>query len=440
MMLAVLAASVAVSASAQNPIIMNQFTADPDARVFDGKVYLYPSHDIRATDGQGRPGWFCMQDYHVFSSSDLTDWQDHGVIVSQDKVPWVKQRSYSMWAPDCFYRNGKYYFYFPSMPKDSSHRKGFAIGVAISDKPYGPFTPQPEPVSNVHGIDPNVLVDKDGQAYLVWAEGDIYIARLKKDMLHLEGTPHVIGGLPEKGLKEGPFMFERKGIYYLIYPHVQDKTERLEYAISDDPMGPFKVTGVIMDATPDCWTNQASVIKYKGQWYLFYHHNYLSPDFDKNRSVAIDSLFFNTDGTIRKVRPSLRGVGLTPATAKIQVDRYSAKSKAGASIAFLDPSDVFKGWKTVFNGPNAWVRYNAVAFGSNPLKSVSVRAQSETGGVLQLRLDKQDGPVVARVQVPASATWSNINVPLSSFKKGRHNLIVESTGDKKVEIDWVRFR
>jgi hypothetical protein len=86
------------------------------------------------------------------------------------------------------------------------------------------------------------------------------------------------------------------------------------------------------------------------------------------------------------------------------------------------------------------VRYNAVAFGSNPLKSVSVRAQSETGGLLQLRLDKQDGPVVARVRVPASATWSTINVPLAAFKKGRHNLIVESAGDKKVEIDWVRFR
>ncbi|MGH7240067.1 MAG: family 43 glycosylhydrolase, partial [Candidatus Saccharimonadales bacterium] len=266
------------------------------------------------------------------------------------------------------------------------------------------------------------------------------IAKLKKNMLQLDGEPQVIAGLPEKGLKEGPLMFERKGTYYLIYPHVAHKTERLEYAISDHAMGPFKVTGVIMDATPDCWTNQASVIQYKGQWYLFYHHNYLSPHFDKNRSVAIDSLFFNPDGTIRKVKPTLRGVGLTAATAKIQVDRYSAESATGTSVAFLDSSDALKGWKTILDGANAWVRYNAVAFGNDPLKSVCVRARSETGGVLQLRLDTPDGLIIARVRVPASNTWSSINAPLSAFRKGRHNLIVQLAGDKKVEIDWVRFK
>ena len=134
---------------AQNPIITNQFAADPAARVFEGRVYLYPSHDILAGEGRGRVGWFCMEDYHVFSSSNLTDWTDHGVIVSQDKVPWANSRSYSMWAPDCIYRNGKYYFYFPTVAKDSTYGRGFSIGVAISDKPYGPFAPQPEPIKNV---------------------------------------------------------------------------------------------------------------------------------------------------------------------------------------------------------------------------------------------------------------------------------------------------
>ena len=92
---------------AQNPIITDQYTADPSARVFGDKVYVYPSHDILATPGHGRVGWFCMQDYHVFSSPNLTDWKDHGVIVSQDKVPWGKPTGYSMWAPDCIFRNGK---------------------------------------------------------------------------------------------------------------------------------------------------------------------------------------------------------------------------------------------------------------------------------------------------------------------------------------------
>lgn len=102
------------STSAQNPIIRDQFTADPTARVFNGKVYLYPSHDIRAPESFARKDWFCMEDYHVFSSSNLTDWTDHGVIVSQDKVNWVDASTFSMWAPDCIERNGKYYFYFPA--------------------------------------------------------------------------------------------------------------------------------------------------------------------------------------------------------------------------------------------------------------------------------------------------------------------------------------
>ena len=109
-------------AAAQNPIIRNQFTADPTARVFNGKVYLYPSHDIHAPEGQ-RQDWFCMADYHVFSSDNLTEWTDHGVIISQENVPWGNPTGYSMWAPDCVYKNGTYYFYFPNAPKSG---RGFA--------------------------------------------------------------------------------------------------------------------------------------------------------------------------------------------------------------------------------------------------------------------------------------------------------------------------
>ena len=119
--------SVPLVSMAQNPIIRDQFTADPTARVFNNKVYLYPSHDIVPPAGQ-RQDWFCMEDYHVFSSENLTDWTDHGVIVTQNKVPWVKPNSYSMWAPDCVYKDGKYYFYFPSNPASGM---GFGIGVAV---------------------------------------------------------------------------------------------------------------------------------------------------------------------------------------------------------------------------------------------------------------------------------------------------------------------
>ncbi|GAB2461372.1 hypothetical protein GCM10011375_12530 [Hymenobacter qilianensis] len=429
-----------ITAGAQNPFITNQFTADPTARVFNGRVYVYPSHDIPCGPGRGRIGWFCMEDYHVFSSANLTDWTDHGVIVTQNKVPWVKPDSYSMWAPDCIYRNGKYYFYFPTTPKDTTVIKGFTIGVAVADKPTGPFVPQPLPIKGVRGIDPNVLIDKDGQAYLYWSQGEIYGAKLKENMLELASEPKTLGELPTKGLKEGPYVFERKGTYYLTYPHVENKTERLEYATSTSPLGPFKVQGVIMDESPTgCWTNHHSLLEFKNQWYLFYHHNDLSPNFDKNRSVRIDSLSFAPDGSIRKVQPTLRGVGLTDAKQKIQLDRYSRLSNSGASIAFLDTANTFKGWKTVLTNSQAWVQYNEVAFGKQALKTVTMRATAGAGATVQIRTAGAAGPVLAQVVVPKGGQWQEVKAPLSAFKPGTHTLVVSSKTNTPVEIDWVRF-
>ena len=424
---------------AQNPIIRDQFTADPSARVFNGKVYLYPSHDILAKEGQGRPGWFCMADYHVFSSPNLVDWTDHGMIVSQNKVDWVDSTSYSMWAPDCIEKNGKYYFYFPA-GKAKTLGRGFGIGVAVADKPEGPYIPQPEPIQNLHGIDPNGFIDKDGQAYLYWSMRNIYVAKLTDNMLELASEPMVIDNLPKKGLKEGPYMFERNGIYYLTYPHVENKTERLEYAIGDNPLGPFKVTGVIMDEIPGCWTNHHSVIEFKDQWYLFYHYSDLSPQFDKNRSARIDSLFFNEDGTIQKVIPTLRGVGITDASQEIQIGRYSQISEKGVSIAFLDSLNSFEGWKTKFDTAGAWVKYNCVDFENDKLESVCVRVFSNEGSSLQIKLDGIDSPTLAEIEIPPNNDWVLVTAPLLKFESGIHDLIVQQKDNQHVEIDWVRFK
>ena len=424
---------------AQNPIIRDQFSADPSARVFNGTVYLFPSHDILAREGRGRPGWFCMEDYHVFSSSNLTDWTDHGVIVSQNKVNWVDSATFSMWAPDCIDRNGKYYFYFPANVKASSGR-GFGIGVAVADNPAGPYTPQPEPIKNVHGIDPCPFIDKDGQAYIYYAQGKIFAAKLKDNMLELSSEPQVIGDLPAQGLIEGPYMFERNGIYYMTYPHVQNKIERLEYATANNPIGPFKVTGVIMDESPiGTWTIHQSIIEFNNQWYLFYHQNELSPKFDKNRSVRIDSLFFNPDGTIRKVIPTFRGVGVTSALKNIEIDRYSHKSDAGVSVVFLDSLNTFNGWKTILGKQNAWISYNSVDFGSKKIKAVRVKALSQAGGTLQIRLDKADGILFAEVKVPKGTGWKTVDAGLLKFQKGIHNLFVVLKDNNPVEIDWIQF-
>lgn len=428
-----------IAASAQNPFIKGQFTADPTARVFNGKMYVYPSHDIQAPADKPnlRKDWFCMEDYHVFSSENLTDWNDHGVILSQQQVPWVNADSYSMWAPDCTYRDGMYYLYFPAMVKPDSitRRFGMMIGVAVSDRPDGGFVPMAEPIKGVYGIDPCTLIDDDGQAYLYWSGRGMHGARLKPNMLQIDSEPVAIGNLPDGSLKEGPFVFKRKGKYYFTYPWVpvEGETENLSYAMGDSPLGPFEYKGLIMDQSPTkCWTNHHSIVEYKGEWYLFYHHNDYSPQFDKNRSARIDKIHFNDDGTIRKVTPTLRGVGITPATGEIQLDRYSELSKKGAAIAYIDTTDYFAGWKTVLHAKDAYVRYDDVDFGAG-LTSVSARILEGKGKLLVKVNDKTVGEIIVR-------TTGTVTVPVRNVPTGIHSLSLTLANGGPIEVDWIQFR
>lgn len=425
-------------ASAQNPLIMDQFTADPSATVFEGKVYVYPSHDIPCKEGQGFIG-FCMADYHVFSSENLTQWEDHGVILSQDKVDWVNPATYSMWAPDCIYKNGKYYFYFPAISKEKPG--GRRIGVAIADSPKGPFIPQPTFIENLMGIDPCPFIDKDGQAYIYWGSRDkLSMARLKDNMLELASEPEQVMGISDKFM-EGPYLFERNGNYYLTFPHKVDKTERLDYAMATNPMGPFKYMGTIMDESPvGCWTNHQSIIQYKNQWYLFYHHNDLSPEFDKNRSIRADSLFFHADGSIQKVTPTLRGVGLTDPASKIQIDRYSEVVKDGVTISWLDAANKPAGWKTTLNAEGAWVRYNAVDFSNKKFKTVSVNSLAKDDGVVEIRTSAVDGPLLATLKIGKDDNWKQVNSKIKKAPKGIQDLYIVLKEGKGLEVDWITFK
>ena len=425
------------AAFATNPLITDQFTADPTARVFEGRIYVYPSHDIIATPGKGRPGWFCMEDYHAFSSENLTDWTDHGVIVAQNAVPWVRPDSYGMWAPDCVEKDGKYYFYFPAPPKEG---RGFGIGVAIADRPTGPFTPQPKPIEGAHGIDPCVFIDKDGSAYLFYAARKIFVVKLKPNMVELDGAPQAIENLPTHGLIEGPFVFERKGVYYLTYPHAATKAERLEYAMGPSPSGPFTPAGVIMDESPSgCWTNHQSIVEYRGEWLLFYHDDDLSPKFDKARSIRADYLSFNNDGTIRKVVPTLRGVGTVDANSEIQVDRYSAISGDPVAVSFVDPANPRTGWKIALPVTKSWVRFDRVDFGRSSLRRVQARATAAKGTTIEIRVDREDGPLLAHVKVGQSAGWKIASANLRHSPRGVHDLFVIQAGRNPVDLDWIRF-
>ena len=457
---------------AQNPIIRDQFTADPTARVFNNKVYLYPSHDIFPPQGQ-RQDWFCMEDYHVFSSENLTDWTDHGVIVTQNKVPWVRPDSYSMWAPDCVERNGKYYFYFPSAPKAGG---GFGVGVAIADSPEGPFIPEPEPIKGIFGIDPCVLQASDGNAYIFWGNGRC--AKLKENMKELaDDTPkekvkfgerefemmgvNCLQGLPNRQA-EGPFAFEYNGNYYLTYPYVRENTEVLGYAMSKNPMGPYEYKGLIMAEQPNgCWTNHHSIINYKGQWYLFYHHNYFSPNDDKRRSACIEKLFFNADGTIQEVKQTMRGVGINKATEKIEIDRYSTASE-GVTTELIDTVNTFRSYQATMPTKGSWIKYDDVDFNciNDGYIYLSVKASDDTE--FCIREGSAKGKVIARFKLtvrppepPAGAAnnpmmmrfnrdlrnqWLSQTAALEYTPKGVTNLVVTNEGTGALSIDWVQFK
>lgn len=429
-----------VAVGAQNPIIRDQYTADPTARVFNGRMYLYPSHDI-VSPVEPEKKWFSMEDYHVFSSDNLTDWTDHGVIVTQNKVPWVQRDSYAMWAPDCVEKDGRYYFYFPAAPR-GKERKGFGVGVAVAQHPEGPFMPMWRPIEGLHGIDPCVLIDpKDGKAYIYWAGMGMWMARLKDNMMELDSEPQQVQKLPE-GFKEGPFVFSHGGKYYYTFPWVRDSTETLAYAMGDSPMGPFEFKGVIMDESPvACWTNHHSIVEYCGQWYLFYHHNDYSPNFDKLRSARCDRLYFNADGTIQKVTPTLRGVGVSQARSRLQIDRYS-RIAGGADIAFLDTTNYFLGWKTVFPKRGAAVEYDDVDFGTEAVKEAVVRVNTTRPATIRLSAQLAGATTqswTADLKIPATRGWQVVRLKLKNAPMGINNIKTELIKGTNVEIDYIGF-
>ena len=466
-----------LAVTAQNPIIHNQFAADPTARVFNNRVYVYPSHDIVPPEG-ARQDWFCMGDYHVFSSENLTDWVDHGVFLDQKDVQWGNPTGFSMWAPDCVEKNGTYYFYFPN---GSRIGRGFAIGVATAKSPEGPFTCEPEPIKGISGIDPCVLMDNDGQSYIYWSGMGIRGAKLKSNMKEVDGelqtmtmpqrpggnapegaaprTFTVAGqnmeGLPD-GFKEGPFVFRRGDWYYLTFPWVRgdtsngaNPTETLAYAMSKNPLGPWDFKGIIMaEHANHCWTNHHSIIEYKGQWYLFYHHNDFSPRDDKRRSPCIDKISFRPDGTIVEVKPTMRGVGVSPATSRIDVDRYSEASK-DVTTDYVDTLNYFRGFYASLPSKTSWLRYGDVDFSglsADDYLSVSVKASANTE--LLLHEGGPKGKIIARVPITVvsqmgnfrrdmSGRWLTLTAPLQYIPKGVADLCV--TGDS-LSIDWVQFK
>ncbi len=425
----------------QNPLVTHIYTADPTARVFDGKLYLYPSHDIVPDNGVEAPR-FCMPDYHMFSLENGNTWKDYGVILDQNEVPWGKKNSYGMWAPDCIKKGNTYYYYYPAAPSDDSAFR--RIGVGTSKSPTGPFKWEKDYIKGVSGIDPGLLIDDDGKAYMYVASGKtLQVVRLKDNMKEIDGEVIQIEGLP-KGYMEGPFPFKYNDMYYLTFAHVfPDEGYTIAYAVSKNPTGPFVYSGKIMDNI-DNGTNHHSVVNYNGKWILFYHWWDIS-GYNKLRSMRADYMEFKKDGSIKKVKPTLRGILNPKVGDTIQVDRYSDIS--GAKTAFVGGNEP-KGWMVCDTKMMSNVRFNGVDFGNDEAKKLQARiACGQRIGSFEVRLNNPKGKLIAEFPVEFTGgwnTWKTIETDLLESVSGIQDIVMvfksEWGATKIVNLNWLLFK
>lgn len=320
------------------PLVTEIYTADPSAHVFNGRIYIYGSHDIAGpTPADDLGAHFEMRDYRILSMDKVGGAVTVGpVALGIANVPWAEKQ---MWAPDAAYKNGKYYLYFPAKAPDG----GFRIGVATSDKPEGPFTAQPQPMRGSYSIDPAVFTDDDGQSYMVfggiwggqlqrWSNGKYdpngsrtdrgkdnepaimpRIARLGADMLEFAETPRelvivdsqgkpLLGGDHDRRFFEASWLHKVGDTYYFSYS--TGDTHFINYATSKSVYGPFTYRGRILDPV-EGWTSHHSIVKVGEKWYLFYHDTQLSDD-TRLRNIKVTELHHNPDGTIRTIDPMVR--------------------------------------------------------------------------------------------------------------------------------------
>lgn len=315
------------------PLVTHIYTADPSAHVFDGKIYIYPSHDLDHNEPSNDNGdQYKMEDYHILSMDDIdAPCIDHGEALHMKNVPWVSKQ---MWAPDAAFKDGVYYLFFPARDKEGI----FRIGVATSSCPHGPFTPQSEYIKGSFSIDPAVLIDDDSRAYMYfgglwggqlekWQTGSFKpdaagpgrtepalgprVAELSDDLLSFKTAPKEISIVDEKGNPilagdedrryfEGPWMHKYNGLYYLSYS--TGTTHYLVYATGRNPKGPFTFRGRILNPVLG-WTTHHSIVQFKDKWYLFYHDCSLSAGVDHKRCVKYTELKYNSDGTIQTIDP-----------------------------------------------------------------------------------------------------------------------------------------
>lgn len=423
-----------LNVNAQRPIIQTKYTADPAPMVYNDTVFLYTTHDEDDAEG------FKMQDWLLYTSTDMVNWTDHGVVASLKSFDWVK-RDNGAWAEQVVERNGKFYMYCPI--------HGNGIGVLVSDSPYGPFKdPLGKPLvwqkEHWDDIDPTVFIDEDGQAYMYWGNPNCYYVKLNEDMISYSGDIVRLKETPEH-YQEGPWFYKRNGHYYLAFASTCCP-EGIGYAMSDSPTGPWKTKGYIMRPTERTRGNHPGIMDYKGKSYVFgLNYDLLKLETNthyERRSVSVAEMHYNEDGTIQEVPywadTKLEQIGTFNPFRKVEAETmawgYGLKTAPNAdkSLSVVD----------VNNGEYICVR--GVNFGKNKARRFEVSALPLEGGNLKIRLDVPDGKIVGNVNIPQGNETSKYELYSCEVNavSGIHDLYLSFEGENNkdlFELDYWKF-
>ena len=441
--LAIPAAVITPSAyvNADNPCIQTIYSTDPAPMVYGDTVYLYTGRDEDNSDNYHMPDWHC------YSSQDMQNWTDHGMILSWDSFSWGKKDS--AWAAQCIERNGKFYYY---VTLENNTGGGRGIGVAVADSPTGPFKDalgKPLCGPDWAYIDPTVFIDDDGQAWLMFGNPTCYYVKLKEDMVTLDGeikhfdmNKDTFGpSSKQSSYGEGPWFYKRGDLYYLVFAafYGNDGGESLGYSTAPSPTGPWTYRGQVMK-THNCFTNHPGVIDFKGHSYLFYHDASLPGGGSFDRSVCVDEFSYGADGSIPTISPSKTGP-----QQLMSADPF--KRVEGETMCFskgVKTESCSNGGLDLANIENGdYVKVSGVDFGSGAEKFTANIASATDGGDIEIYLDSLSGKKIGTCQVPSTGGWQDWKKVSCSVSgaSGEHDLYFKYTGGSGYlfNVDWWTF-
>lgn len=435
----------ALDAQATNPIVQTIFSTDPAPMVYGDTLYVYTGSDKDNSD------FYYMPDWHCYSTKDMQNWTDEGMILSWSDFSWGKEDS--AWAAQCIERNGKFYFY---VTLENNTGGGRAIGVAVADSPTGPFKDaigKPLCGPNWDYIDPTVFIDDDGQAYLMFGNPTCYYVKLKEDMITLDGeikafdmTVDAFGPTSREGAKtsygEGPWLYKRGDLYYLLYAsfYGTDGSESISYSTAPTITGPWTYRGQIMKKH-NCFTNHTGVIDYQGHSYFFYHKVGLEGGGTFDRSVSVEEFSYNPDGSFPEIKMSDNGpeqiAALNP------YNRVEAETMSWSSGIKTEPIEV--GTQAIgFIESGDYVKVSGVDFGETGASAFYASVSSNgAGGTIELHLDAVNGPIIGTVDCPVTGGWQVWETVSTEVKgaTGQHDLYLRFAGGESFlfNVDWWQF-